>query len=52
MSITVNQIVLHQLVKHAENETTTMESVLRDELLYHYARSRTNDVATTSRLSK
>ena len=33
MSITVNQIVLHQLVKHVENETTTMESVLRDELL-------------------
>ena len=33
MSITVNQIVLHQLVKHAENETTTMESVFRDELL-------------------
>ena len=33
MSITVNQIVLHQLVKHAENETTSMESVLRDELL-------------------
>ena len=33
MSITVNQIVLHQLVKHAENETTTMESVLRDKLL-------------------
>lgn len=33
MSITVNQIVLHQLVKHAENETTTIESVLRDELL-------------------
>ena len=33
MSITVNQIVLHQLVKHAENKTTTMESVLRDELL-------------------
>ena len=33
MSITVNQIVLHQLVKHAENESTTMESVLRDELL-------------------
>lgn len=33
MSITVNKIVLHQLVKHAENETTTMESVLRDELL-------------------
>ena len=33
MSITVNQIVLHQLVKHAENEITTMESVLRDELL-------------------
>ena len=33
MSITVNQIVLHQLVKHTENETTTMESVLRDELL-------------------
>ena len=33
MSITVNQIVLHQLIKHAENETTTMESVLRDELL-------------------
>lgn len=33
MSITVNQIVLHQLVKHAENETTTMESVLRNELL-------------------
>ena len=33
MSITVNQIVLHQLVKHAENETSMMESVLRDELL-------------------
>ncbi len=33
MSITVNQIVLHQLIKHAENEITTMESVLRDELL-------------------
>ena len=33
MSITVIQIVIHQLVKHAENETTTMESVLRDELL-------------------
>ena len=33
MSITVNQIVLHLLVKHAENETTSMESVLRDELL-------------------
>ena len=33
MSITVNKIVLHQLVKHGENETTTMESVLRDELL-------------------
>ena len=33
MSSTVNQIVLHQLVKHGENETTTMESVLRDELL-------------------
>ena len=33
MSITVNQIVLHQIVKHAKNETTTMESVLRDELL-------------------
>ena len=33
MSITVNQIVLHQLVKHAENETTSMESVLREELL-------------------
>ena len=33
MSITVNQIVLHQLVKHAENETSIMESVLRDELL-------------------
>ena len=33
MSITVNQIVLHQLVKHGENETTMMESVLRDELL-------------------
>lgn len=33
MSITVNQIVLHQLVKHGENKTTTMESVLRDELL-------------------
>ena len=33
MSITVNQIVIDQLVKHAENETTTMESVLRDELL-------------------
>lgn len=33
MSITVNQIVLHQLVKHAENEATMIESVLRDELL-------------------
>lgn len=33
MSITVNQIVLHQLIKHTENEITTMESVLRDELL-------------------
>ena len=33
MSITVNQIVLHQLVKHAENDPPTMESVLRDELL-------------------
>ena len=33
MSITVNQIVLHQLVKYAENETSMMESVLRDELL-------------------
>ena len=33
MSITVNQIVLHQLVKHAENETTMMENVLRNELL-------------------
>ena len=33
MSITVNQIVLHQLVKQAANETTMMESVLRDELL-------------------
>ena len=33
MSITVNQIVLHQLVKHAENETSMMESVLRDKLL-------------------
>ena len=33
MSITVNQIVLHQLVKRPENEITTMESVLRDELL-------------------
>ena len=33
MSITVNQIVLHQLVKHTENEPPTMESVLRDELL-------------------
>ena len=33
MSITVNQIVLHQLVKHAENAPPTMESVLRDELL-------------------
>ncbi|OOF48328.1 nucleoid-associated protein YejK [Rodentibacter trehalosifermentans] len=33
MSITVNQIVLHQLIKKINDENTKMESILRDELL-------------------
>ena len=33
MSITVNQIVLHQLVKNVDGDSVKMESVLRDELL-------------------
>ncbi|OOF37127.1 nucleoid-associated protein YejK [Rodentibacter heidelbergensis] len=33
MSITVNQIVLHQLIKQADGENAKMESILRDELL-------------------
>ena len=33
MSITVNQIVLHQLVKNVDGDSIKMESVLRDELL-------------------
>ncbi|MBF0751389.1 MULTISPECIES: nucleoid-associated protein YejK [unclassified Pasteurella] len=33
MSITVNQIVLHQLVKQIDDENPKMESILRDELL-------------------
>lgn len=33
MSITVNQIVLHQLIKHSEGESIKMESLLRNELL-------------------
>ncbi|NBH75461.1 nucleoid-associated protein YejK [Rodentibacter pneumotropicus] len=33
MSITVNQIVLHQLTKQADGENTKMESILREELL-------------------
>lgn len=33
MSITVNQIVLHQLVKNMDGDSIKMESVLRDELL-------------------
>lgn len=33
MSITVNQIVLHQLVKQIEGDSTKMESILRDQLL-------------------
>ena len=33
MSIIVNQIVLHQLVKHSENEQTNMQSILREQLL-------------------
>lgn len=33
MSITVNQIVLHQLIKQADGKNTKMESILRDELL-------------------
>ena len=33
MSISVNQIVLHQLVKHSENEQTNMQSILREQLL-------------------
>ncbi|BFU60888.1 MULTISPECIES: nucleoid-associated protein YejK [Rodentibacter] len=33
MSISVNQIVLHQLIKQTDDENTKMESILRDELL-------------------
>ncbi|OOF77927.1 nucleoid-associated protein YejK [Rodentibacter caecimuris] len=33
MSITVNQIVLHQLIKQIDGENTKMESILREELL-------------------
>ncbi|OOF54599.1 nucleoid-associated protein YejK [Rodentibacter genomosp. 2] len=33
MSITVNQIVLHQLVKQTDSENTKMESILREKLL-------------------
>ncbi|OOF63280.1 nucleoid-associated protein YejK [Rodentibacter sp. Ppn85] len=33
MSITVNQIVLHQLIKQTDGENTKMESTLREELL-------------------
>ncbi len=33
MSITVNQIVLHQLTKQTDGENTKMESILREELL-------------------
>ena len=33
MGISVNQIVLHQLVKHSENEQTNMQSILREQLL-------------------
>ncbi|OOF60083.1 nucleoid-associated protein YejK [Rodentibacter myodis] len=33
MSITVNQIVLHQLIKRTDDENNKMESILRDELL-------------------
>ncbi|OOF86550.1 nucleoid-associated protein YejK [Rodentibacter ratti] len=33
MSITVNQIVLHQLIKQTDDESTKMESILREELL-------------------
>ncbi|OOF45106.1 nucleoid-associated protein YejK [Rodentibacter rarus] len=33
MSITVNQIVLHQLIKRVDDENTKMESILRDDLL-------------------
>lgn len=33
MSITVNQIVLHQLIKKTDDENTKMESILREELL-------------------
>ncbi|OOF89480.1 nucleoid-associated protein YejK [Rodentibacter ratti] len=33
MSITVNQIVLHQLIKQTDGESTKMESILREELL-------------------
>lgn len=33
MSITVNQIVLHQLIKQTDGENTKMESILREELL-------------------
>lgn len=33
MSINVNEIVLHQLLKHTENEQATMECLLRDALL-------------------
>lgn len=33
MSITVNQIVLHQLIKRSEGEQAKMECILRDQLL-------------------
>lgn len=33
MSITVNQIVLHQLIKRVDGDSAKMESVLRDQLL-------------------
>ncbi|AOF53601.1 nucleoid-associated protein YejK [Rodentibacter caecimuris] len=33
MSITVNQIVLHQLIKQIDGENTKMESILREKLL-------------------
>ncbi|OOF67709.1 nucleoid-associated protein YejK [Rodentibacter caecimuris] len=33
MSITVNQIVLHQLIKYQENDSIKLENVLREQLL-------------------
>ena len=33
MSITVNQIVLHQLIKRVDGDSAKMESILRDQLL-------------------